>query len=287
MVAIGVEHAPGGADRVLQRGFPRLIEGFHDVVVIVEAVGENGDPADVVRLVHDIDHRRSTIPPDRGPAGFRDQQPLAREGLMGLTDNVDEMLLGLVYGDRLVVPERQDMNRNEIQLAPDLGIAQHEGPDVGGRNRLLDGFLDPPDIADQLVRGEIAAQQHLVADHNLGHRLRMLVRLLDALGEFLLVDVLVRAQPDAEGHLDVVLLGQFGQMLEPFAGRIGADVPGAPDQHLQILFDFLRRRIGLGQRTLAAPIGGEGHAVERLGIFRRDRDRPIGEPPDRSRGDTG
>ena len=278
----GIDQAPIAADGAFELALPRLVIGLDQIDAKTFALGEIENLRDHAGLVGARRQRALAHPPRTRPAGFADQDFLARKcHRHPLADRID-MGGGEFRAHRDVFPIRQDMNRDEIDGVIDLAVAQPVFPDVGvgDGNRHL--RLDRADVGRKIGRRHLAAQQHLVADHQCGDRAgiflgernrhRNLCEVLDP----------VAREPDALDHLQPDLGGECGDLVEPVLDRIGADAVGDLGELRQILRDLFGVNMrGRNQRRLRVAERRIGHALQLgVGIDRgaRKRDRR-GEPP--------
>ena len=63
-----------------------------------------------------------------------------------------------------VLPIREEMNGDEIDVSGDFPVAQPEFPDIGIGNRNIRASLDRADDFPEVGHDHVAAQQHLTAD---------------------------------------------------------------------------------------------------------------------------
>jgi hypothetical protein len=155
----------------------------------------------------------------------------------------------------------------------DLRELQPEIRDVRIGHRLLHPGAYIVEIFDQIIHGEIAAQQHLIADDHPRHRVRIGVGLGDGRRDLLGVIRRVGAEPDAEPKFEPRLSRQPGDIragsdageslgqsalhggIGAYAIRLGADQP-------QVLGDLRRAGKPLVQRALPGAVGRVGERVE-------------------------
>ena len=141
---------------------------------------------------------------------------------------------------RHVFPIGQDVNGDEVDGLVDLAVAQPEFPDIGIGDGHLDLRLDRADVGGEIGRRHLAAQQHLIADHQRGNDAGILLGQADRgrnLGE-----VLGRLLPSQMpcNHLQPDLGGLRRNLIEPVLDRIGADAVGDSGELRQVLRDLFR-----------------------------------------------
>ena len=181
------------------------------------------------------------------------------------------------------------MDGDEVDGVIDLAVAQPEFPDIGIGHGHGDPRLDRADIGREIRCRHLAAQQHLVADHQRGDDARVFLGQFDRdrnLGEVL--DPVAR-EPDALDHLQPDLGGQRRNLVEPVLDRIGPHAVGDLGELRQILRDLFGRDLrGRDQRRLRATERGVGNALQLcVGIDRRARQRNRrGQPPPKGRDHT-
>ena len=73
---------------------------------------------------------------------------------------------GVFRADREVLPIGQDVDGDEIDRVIDFAVAQPVFPDVGIGDGNRDLRLDRADVGGEIGGRHLAAQQHLVADHD-------------------------------------------------------------------------------------------------------------------------
>ena len=287
VVTLGVEQTPGGADRALLAGLPVLVEGFDDVVVELLAVGDRAEGREVAHLLDPAGPRVGAHAAVARPARLADHDRLAREAVLHLLVDVDDVLLdgrlavGLaaIEPDRHVLPVRQDVDGDEVDLVGQRRVAHPEFPDVGVGHGLGDALLDLADVAAELVGRQLLAQQHLVADDHPFDRVLVLVGVVDQQVDLLEVLLVVIVQPGAMPDFQPVLAGALRDGFEVFARRVGSDRADLALQAAQILLDLVGCGERARERALARPVGRERHALQRRIGPAGDFDRPVGPPP--------
>ena len=201
VVARGVEQSPVAADGPLLPALPRLVEGLDQVVVPALGLGVRHEAAHEARLVHAARHGALALASLRGPAGLADQDVLAREDLRGLVVRVRHR------GDRrvdvagVVLPVRQQVDGDEVGARDDGRVLQPEIPHVAVAHGLLHRRLHALQVAEQLRRGALAPQQHLVADQHRADDVGIAVGERDEAGDLALGVGVVAADPRARDHL--------------------------------------------------------------------------------------
>ncbi len=173
----------------------------------------------------------------------------------------------------------QDVDGDEVDLVDQRGVTQPEFPDVGVCHRLRHALLDLADVAPQLVRGQVLAQQDLVADDHPLDRVLVFVGVIDQQVDLLEVLLLVVVEPGAVPHLQPVLAGALRHGLEILARGIGPHGAHLALQAVQVVIDLIGRRESTGERTLARPVGRERHALQGRGRPAGDFHRPVGPRP--------
>ena len=287
VLALGVEQAPGGADRAFLARLPVLVEGLDDVVVELLALGDGAEGREVAHLLDPAGPRVGAHAAVARPAGLADHDLLVGKARLDLLVDVDDVLLdaGLPVGlaaiepDRLVLPVGQDVDGDEIDLVGERRVAQPEFPDIGIGHGLRHALLDLADVAPQLVGRQVLAQQHLVADDHPLDRVLVLVGMIDQQVDLLEVFLLVVVEPGAVPDLQPVLAGTLRHRLEILARGIGPHGPHLALQAVQIVVDLVGRREGAGERALAGPVRRERHALQRRGRPAGDLHRPVGPRP--------
>ena len=277
-----VEQPPVTADRSFPAALPRLVIGLEkiDAKIVLSRPLEN--LGNETRLIDAGSQRAVAHPPMAWPAGFADQNLLAGKGCRHLLANVIDMR-GRIFGARRnVLPIRQEMGGDEIDILAHFAVTQPEFPDIGVGHRHVHARFDRADDLPQVGDGHLAAQQHFAADDDRGDRAGMILHQRDRnVGELGVLRA-IASDPDAEQHLQSDPGRKLGHLVEPVVDGIGADTFGDLGQLRQILRDLLRtddqRRI---MRRLIAPERRVGNALQlRRIIDRRARQRHRrGQPP--------
>ena len=287
VLALGVEQAPGCAHGAFLARLPILVEGLDDVVVELLPLGDGAEDREVAHLLDPPGPRVGAHAAVARPAGLADHDLLVGKARLDLLVDVDDVLLdagrsvrfAAIEADRLVLPVRQDVDGDEVDLVGQRRVAQPEFPDIGVGHRLRHALLDLADVAPQLVGRQVLAQQHLVADDHPLDRVLVLVGVIDQQVDLLEVLLLVVVEPGAVPDLQPVLPGALRHGLEILARGIGPDGAHLALQAMEIVIDLVGRREAAGKRTLARPVGRERHALQRRGRPAGDFHRPIGPRP--------
>ena len=298
-LTIGVEDAPVGAGTAFVGALPRLVDGLHQVVVEVAPLRHRQEGADELGLVGDrrgrVDDRivrllevlqRHAAAPRR-PADLAHHDLLVRifaaHRVVALLDVIDGALA------RYAFPVRQQVHGDEVDVTRDLVhllalLAIGRQPDIpgfGGRHRHADTAPDDVDVADQLLRRQVATQQGFVADDD-AFDVRTRVGLLDQRLDLDVVAVLPAIEPGAGGHRHAVLAGERRD-LRRIEGAIGPQPPRVLGQHRDVLVQLRLGRIDLEFGRLIATKAVEGEPVDLPAPRRRHRrsveprpERPVG-----------
>src|SRR5690606_4093204 len=136
-------------------------------------------------------------------------------------------------------------------------------PGSGGRNGIgpVDAGSRLGDVGDQLLAGQLLAQQGLVADDDPLDVVAAIDHLHQAI-ELGAVGGEVVAEPGTDGDLDAVTRGDGGDLAEHPRHRIGADAPGVAGEQGHVLLDLRHRRVGAIEGALAGAGGGIGKAAD-------------------------
>src|SRR5690606_17455502 len=164
--------------------------------------------------------------------------------LLGRIGILDLLIAGQSVFHRLVgglsFPVGQEVNRNEINLAAKLRIAQPDVPGFGGRHFDMPAGqfgTDAADILDQVLDRNIGAQQRFVADQHAPH---VVMRRGDA-DEFaylFLVAVDTSVEPGTLHHFETIATGDLRDLALAIECGVGADLPDLAGQHLHVLLDL-------------------------------------------------
>ena len=224
--------------------------------------------AHVSGLVHSRRGRFLALSSGAWPAGFADQDVLAREVLADVAPrfgDVGECELD-IHG--LVLPEGQDMDGYEIDFGREAVVARPEFPDVGIGDR---DFRALPGVADErahLVLGALAAQQYLVADDERAHDVGVGVGQRNRVFKLARVERLFISDPGAKQHLHAERTSKLGHLVEALGNRVQAHAVGDLRQRGEVGGDLFALDAGvLDQRSLAgAVIRCVGHAAQLLAV---------------------
>ena len=279
-----IDQAPIAADGALELALPRLVVGFDQVDAKVLPLRQRQNFRDHFRLIGARRQRAFAHPPGTRPAGFADQDFLARKRHgHALANGID--MGGCVSGaDREVFPIRQDVDGDEIDGLIDFPVAQPELPHIGIGDGNGDLRFDRADVGCEVGGRHLAAQQHLVADHDRGddagifpgqaHRRLDLRKILQP----------VAAEPNPLNDLQPHLGGERWNLIETVLDRIGTHAVGYFGELRHILGDLFRTDLrGRHQRRLVVAERRVGYALQ-LGVGVDRRARQIdgrGKPPPR------
>ncbi|MNZ58413.1 hypothetical protein D3C78_764200 [compost metagenome] len=232
LLAFGIEYAPVGAYRALVTGFPGLVVGFDDEIVVATAVEGVDQRAQVDGLVGLGGVGAAAHAAVARPADFREQQWLARELLFQLTGPIEDELHGILHGHEL--PVGQDVRGNQVDMLGQFRVFLPDVPLFTGGYRHLDCGSHPVKVLDQCFGRDLFAEQRFVADHHANHAARG-VGQFDGRGDLTLVALQVRADPDAQGDAKPKLLCQPRDIgLGAFDG-VDTDAVGQLVHLLQVL----------------------------------------------------
>ncbi len=294
-LAVGVPQAPVAAGLAFQVvGLPRLVDGLDDEVVDVLRLQPRHHVAHVLgllgrrRILHHARAGAAARRTVRRPADLGDDDVLVAEvlGLLELGDAALEVFKRRLA--RLLVPVRQDVDGEIVDLARELGILQPDVPGLGGADRHLDVALDVPDLADELGRAggvgiaqvllAVPAQDVLVADQHaldvgilVGHadqRPGLLGVDLARLAAELLLGLAGAVDPGAGHQLDAVARGELRHDVAAVGGAIGADVVDLAAEHGEVALDLLLARLDRLGRGVADRGAQEAEDAARLGLDR-------------------
>src|SRR5580704_4373186 len=108
VLALGVQKAPGRADRAFLARLPVLVEGFDDVVVELLALGDGAEGREVAHLLDPPGPRVGAHAAVARPAGFADHDLLVGKARLDLLVDVDDVLLdaGRPVGLATIEPDR-------------------------------------------------------------------------------------------------------------------------------------------------------------------------------------
>ena len=256
-----VENAPIAPGRAFQRPFPRLIESLDDIDAEILPLREFERLGDDPRLVRWRRPCRFAHPAGARPADFTDDNFLVGDGVGDLLADVGDVSRGNRSRQRQILPIRQDMYGDEVNILLQIGIAQPEFPDVGicDRHRYLRFYL--ADDGAEIGRRHLAAQQHLIADNDGADDIGIFLGEVDGGRDLLPVERSVIGEPQPHEHLQAVTLSDGGNLIEPVGVRISADAVGVARQQSEVLVDLLSAHHGARhQRILAVAKRRVGYA---------------------------
>ncbi len=124
---------------------------------------------------------------------------------------------------------------------------------LGGAHRCLERIARAVEVTLQLADGQVAPQHHFVADDDAAD-VDVRGGQLDRGGQLLLVLVAVVVDPGAEHHVQVVLLGEFGDVRERGLDAVAAHRAHLAAQQRQVRVDL---RIGREQPVRRVFVGAE------------------------------
>ena len=160
--------------------------------------------------------------------------------------------------DRVIFPEREDVNGNKINALSQGGVPDPELPDVGVGDRLADLGLHVADVSGKRLCRHFAPEQHLIAND---HR-------LDCVGEALgqrdaCLDLPFRAiapvrHPEPKEHFESVTLCDCRHLVETDIDRVDANAIGQLGEARQIVVDLsgidtrteIERRLLIAERRI-------------------------------------
>ncbi|MNQ63028.1 hypothetical protein D3C85_773950 [compost metagenome] len=283
-LAFEVVDAPVGAHRTLVAGLPRLVEGFdHEVVVAlgVEGVDQGAQVDGLVRLGGVGAAAHAAV---ARPAHLGQQQGLLREGLLQVLGALQDELGGVLH--RHEFPIGQHMGGHQVDVLGQFGVLEPDVPLLGGGHRYLHRGAYPVEVDDQVLAADLAAEQRFVAHHHANHATGGIGD-LDGLGDLALVALLVRADPDTQGHPQAELFGQARDIGQGAVHRVGADAVRLLAHQLEVLADLLVVGVAV---LLGVLIRAEGREGVTGNLFRpvRRGNRAVVECPDagEQRGDS-
>ncbi|MNO81125.1 hypothetical protein D3C76_723510 [compost metagenome] len=201
----GVVHAPVSPHRTFLGSLPRLVESLDDEVAVALGVQLMQQGAQVDGLVRRGGLGAATHAAVARPADLGEQQRLFREQLAQVLGAFEDELAGVRHRDEL--PVGQHVRGDEVDVPGQLRMLLPDVPLLGAAHRHFHRGTYAVQVLDQAFRGDLLAEQRLVADRHPHHAARA-VGQFDGLGDLPLVAFLVLADPDAEGHAQAELLGQ-------------------------------------------------------------------------------
>ncbi len=189
-------------------------------------------------------------------------------------------------GHGLVLPVGQDVHGEEVDVPGHLRVPEPKLPHVRVGERHRRAGTDALDLLDELLPGQLAAQQGLVADDDrldaLGVRRRGAQCCFDLLG----VVLGLAADPDAQQHVEVVSGGELGHRVEPLPRAVGAHAAGTRCEVGEIVLDLpLRHDEFLVEGRLAAAIRRVGQTLELAARRIGQADRPAEPGPEGESGE--
>ena len=263
LLAVDVEHPPVGAHRPLRFGLPGLVEGLHQVIIVVLLLRELQEVAQEDRLVGLGGDSRAPGSPVARPADLGHEDPLFRVGLpqhvVGGRDVTDGAR------QRHPFPVGEEMGGDEVGMPGQFRVLQPDVPGLAGTDREFQHPAHPVEIGAQLVHGQIAAQDRLVADDHLDDVVTVRPGHLDQPFEFPFVLLQVVGQPGPQGHLHAMLGRQPRNFRQGAAQPVGADSPHLPLQQAQVGIDFRYGRILSGHGIVAQAQGEKDIPATRAG----------------------
>ena len=172
----GIDQAPISADGTLELTLPRLVIGFDQIDAKILLLRQTQDFGHDPRLIGARRQRTLAHSSLARPAGFPDQNFLARKRHRhSLADGVD-MGGGMFRTDREVFPVGQDVDRDKIDGFIDFPVAKPIFPHIGVGDRNRNLRFDRADGGGEVGCRHLTAQQHLVADHHRGDDIRVFLR---------------------------------------------------------------------------------------------------------------
>ena len=269
-IAVRVEQPPEAAHGSFELPLPRLIERFDQVVLPALLLRREHEFAQIARLFQRPGTRAIALLADARPAGFADQQRLVK-CRVDLAHHCADVCDGHFHRLRFVLPVRQDVHGNEIDMLRERGVHQPELPHIGVGDRHIGFALRTLEVALHRIRGLFAPQQHLVADDQSAHHVAVPVGQRDGLRQLDVVPDLVAAYPGAEQHRESVLRRQFGHMVQALIHRVEPHAGGDFRQPGKVGVDALAAHpeIGLQRRFAGTVIRSVRHALQSPAIPRR------------------
>ena len=282
---LGVVQAPVPADRAFVGNLPRLVEGLDHVEVEPSPRREHGELAQVPRLLQTAGLGRSARPARAWPARLTDEQRLAGKFALQLRVQPVHVRDDVIDPHRVVVPVRQDVHRDEVDVAGQRLVVDPAAPDVGVGDRHVRRRGDAPDQHRELRSGQFVSQQHFVTDDDAADRVALLAYERDAALDFTRVRVGVATDPQADEHLHPELARHGRNMIVAFGDRVGPDAARTLGQQREVVPD-LRDAQGAAFGTFVP-----GWRVRNAGQARGDAVRQVdrlrlGPPVPRERGAT-
>ncbi|CEG08012.1 hypothetical protein BN961_01420 [Afipia felis] len=277
------EQAPIAADGALELALPGLVIGLDQVDAEFLRFRQSENLRHHECLIGKRGERAVAHAAGAWPAGFADQDFLVGKRHRHAFANLVDMARRVFRAHRKIFPVRQDVNGDEIDRIINLAVAQPEFPHVrvGDRHVFNAGF-NVANRRNQIGCGHLAAQQHLVADHQRLDRSGITLRQRHGGVDLQAVPETVAAEPDALNDLQPDFRRLARHLVEAAVHRIGADAIGDLGELGKILRDLLNRHVQRRiERALRATERRVGHAFQLLrGIERRARARHRLAEPD-------
>ena len=201
--------------------------------------------------------------------------------------HTQHMAYGIAYGQRIVFPVGQDMHCHQIDMRSKPGMAQPELPYVRIGHRHRRAFPGVVQIAGQLLRRQLAPQQHFVADDQKLYRALELPRQHKRALQFLPVLDGIAREPGTQPHPHAEPRGDRRQRIQPLAQSVCPDAVRQRFEDAQVLFDLRRRYPRLqgmrierrGARPPERRIGNTGQNAGRSGWFYKRHRNTAHKPP--------
>ena len=135
--------------------------------------------ADKAGLFNFARYRARALPPGRWPPRFTDPDRFACKLLLHLGGDSENVIDCVVHRYRVVLPVGQDVDGDDIDERCQRGVAQPEFPYIRIRYRHRRMLARIGENFAQSFSGKLAAQQHLVTDHQQVHHVQVLTRQRD------------------------------------------------------------------------------------------------------------
>ena len=146
---------------------------------------------------------------------------------------------GLIDGDRIIFPVRQNVNQHKIRGRRHLRVFAPELPDIGISDRHIGQCgLDLADIANQLGSGDFAAQQGFVSHHNAPHTGWVTPGQFNDFGHFVPSENRITADQGPEQDFQSIFFGKGWNGFES-GDRIGTDTVESAGENRQVCIDAL------------------------------------------------
>ena len=278
-IAVDVVHAPVRAHRPFLVRLPGLIESFHHVIDDLLLLGALQEAAQEQRLVGIRGNRGFARAAVAGPADFGYHDRLARKHALQPAKLPERVLDRRIDGHSL--PVRQQVHADEVDVLGQLRMREPHVPRLGGADWLPDGVPGAIEIVLELLHGQIAAQDHFVANDD-AHHVDVSARQLHGRLELSLVLVAVTVDPRAHRDVDPVPFGQLRCFGQRAGDAISADRIDLAFKQLEIRVDLGHGRQLLARRVLTDPQRREREPLDADGPWRL-RCRAVEESPDGER----